>query len=329
MTWVRMDNTSSNATAAGLSVGGLLAYYIFFIVVVILPVVVINVLILVALLLDRTTTSVVRVILCNIPIACLEVAAGILVFDFAGVVLVFSDELPTNNHGICKAVLFLVGSGGAARLLFLAAFSITVYVIIRFNIANLLKSRKYIFWCFVGAVVVLWIIAILGTFSVTLDVVITTDCRFAEVGALVQLCIFAVVFGACVFLITTVFLILTIFYIRKNTITDRDAHFKKAMLKLSFFLLIGNIVNLIGQILPPLIAIAVITTGISGSLASTVANVSYVLIDLSLVPSPILLIIYFKPVRLRLKSWFCCCCKSRKTLTLQKSATREVKLSSD
>ena len=329
-----MDNTSSNATefpVAAQPVGGLLAYYLFFIVVVIAPVVAVNVLILLALLVDRTTTSVIKVVLCNIPVACIVVATGILVYDFAGIVLVFTEVgIPTNNHGICKAVLFLFGSGGAARLLFLAAFSVTVFVIIRCNIANLLKSHRYILWYFVGGVASLWIIALLGTFSVTLNSVITTECRFAKVGALVQLVIFVVVFGVGVFLLTTVFLILTVCYLRKNTITDGDAHFKKAMLKLSFFLLIGNVVNFIGQILPSLLAITAITSDISSSAAVIIAIVSYVLLDLSLVPSPILLIIYFKPVRLKLKSWFCHCCKARKKETLQgKGATQEIRLTSD
>ena len=76
--------------------------------------------------------SVIKVVLCNIPIACMVVAACILLYNFAGIVLVFTEVgMPTNNHSICKAVLSLVGSEGAARLLFLAAFSLTVYVIIR------------------------------------------------------------------------------------------------------------------------------------------------------------------------------------------------------
>lgn len=76
--------------------------------------------------------SVIKVVLCNIPIACMVVAACILQYNFAGIVLVFTEVgMPTNNHSICKAVLSLVGSEGAARLLFLAAFSLTVYVIIR------------------------------------------------------------------------------------------------------------------------------------------------------------------------------------------------------
>ena len=40
-----------------------------------------------------------------------------------------------------------------------------------------------------------------------------------------------------------------------------------------------------------------------------------VLLDLSLIPTPILLIIYFKPVRMYLKRWVCCCL-GKKTGTL-------------
>ena len=87
------------------------------------------------------------------------------------------------------------------------------------------------------------------------------------------------------------------------------------MVKFAFFLLFGNGINLLGQFVPTLIATLIIPPNIAierpkGTL--TIAGkeliyTAYTLLNLALIPTPILITIYFKPIRKRLYHWLCCC----------------------
>ena len=49
-----------------------------------------------------------------------------------------------------------------------------------------------------------------------------------------------------------------------------------------------------------------------------------IIINISLIPPPILLVIFFKSIRIHLKKWLCCCCLKTQTLELRSfSGARE------
>ena len=294
-----------------LSPGVLIGYYLFFIILIMIPVVVANVLILIVLIVDRTTSVIVRLMMSNIPVACLVVSAGVLLYDFVGLGLAYTDiGVPDNVIELCRTVLFLIGSGGVARLLFMAAFSVTVYLIVRFNILN--KSNKWTIVYFVVVVAVLWVFVFVARIPLFFDAVISNSCRYTIIGGAINVSIYVILFGVGGFTVTAIFFFLTLCYIRTNTISEQGT-FKKAILKLSAFLLIGNIINFIGQVVPPIIGILITTENGMTSLAGEIAYyLAAILIDLSLIPTPILLIVYFKPVRVHLKRWFCCMCIKEK-----------------
>lgn len=306
--------SGNNSTVPPLSIPleGLVAYYLFFLLFIIIPVIVLNALILLALLVDRSTVGTVRLVLCNIPAACLMVGITAFVYDIAGVALAFTDiGSPERIIQFCRASLFFIGTGGAARFLFLAAFSVTVYYIVKFHMVNKEEANRRAFIGFAVAVVVLWVMAILGGTPVMFDTIVSNSCRYTAFGGSINVALFVFIFGIGGFATSITFLLLTVFYIRKHSISGADAPFKKALVKLGFFLLIGNVINFIGQIVPPIIGAAVNEGGDTSSVSLIAIYFALILIDLSLIPTPILLIIYFKPVRMHLKKWLCCCCNKK------------------
>lgn len=68
--------------------------------------------------------------------------------------------------------------------------------------------------------------------------------------------------------------------------------YKKAVAKLALFLMIGSLINILGQAVPGVI------THFS---QSQVVYISYTLVVLALLPTPIAILIFLKPVRDALK----------------------------
>lgn len=310
-----MESLNSNQTYSGdnstlpLPEKGLVAYYLASLIIVTLTMY-LDVLVLLALIVDRSTVGIVRLVLGNIPAACLVVGVTIIVYDIAGIALVSTDTgYPENIIQFCKLSSVVIEAGGAARFLFLAAFSVTVYYIVRFHRSDKKESNRHAFIGCVIVVIVLWGLAILVSSLVLFDFIVTDSCRYTAIGGIVNVTVYFLVFGIGGFATSITFLLLTTFYIRKHTTSDANHHdpFQKALVKLGFFLLIGNIVNCIGQIVPSIVAAAVSEERETLEASLIIRYNTQVLLDLSLIPTPILLIIYFKPVRMYLKRWVCCC----------------------
>ena len=90
--------------------------------------------------------------------------------------------------------------------------------------------------------------------------------------------------------------IITLCYIRRNTITE-GAQYNKRIAKFALFLVVGNVVNLLGQAVPGLVALYAEAPGVI---------LAYLLVSLSLLPTPIIIIVFMKPVRKKIRKMFCC-----------------------
>ena len=107
----------------------------------------------------------------------------------------------------------------------------------------------------------------------------------------------------------------TLCYIKCHTISE-GAQYNKAMVKLAAFLITENALNVLGVIVQTVI--------VRGSLAtintSAVVYLTYTTILLSYFPTPVLIIVFLKPVRKRLRHLFCSKCqKDNTTLPMQQS----------
>ena len=92
------------------------------------------------------------------------------------------------------------------------------------------------------------------------------------------------------------------------------------MIKLSVFLILGNIINFVGQTTPLLFAAFAPAGKDWYTLEKAFNYVEGVFILLSLVPTPVLILIYFKPVRQRVQRILCGVCM-KKTAMSEKSKT--------
>ena len=90
--------------------------------------------------------------------------------------------------------------------------------------------------------------------------------------------------------------IICLYYIKKNIVTE-DAQYRKGMAKFSLFLVIGGAINIAGQLLPGTISYYKEAPGL---------YCTYGIAAVSLLPTPIIIIAYLKPVQEQFKKMFTC-----------------------
>ena len=88
--------------------------------------------------------------------------------------------------------------------------------------------------------------------------------------------------------------IICLCYIKKNTVTE-DIQYQKGLSKFSLFLMLGGASNMVGQLIPGLVAYYKAAPGL---------YIAYGFASISLLPTPIIIIAYLKPVQEQLKKMF-------------------------
>ena len=185
-------------------------------------------------------------------------------------------------------------------------YCITVFVVVRWWNKPVLVPRntKY----FVITTGFLWIYAIILTVSTLVpDAIIKAFCSTYVNAENIQqraATVLFIFFSIFPLLLTILFLVITICFIKRRTITETTAA-KKALLKFGFFLAIVQGINVITQVIIPAIILLLTSNYRPYSLALTIIIAIY---DLSLIPIPILICIFFKTVQLKLRKWLCSCC---------------------
>ena len=106
------------------------------------------------------------------------------------------------------------------------------------------------------------------------------------------------------FILAIVFPVLTLCYIRNN-IDCYNPDMLRAMLKFAFFLLVGNSMNTIGIFQPILFVVFVQSKNDSYVLKISLDYTAGVIIVLSLIPTPIIVLIFFRRVRMRFYHIIC------------------------
>ena len=123
-----------------------------------------------------------------------------------------------------------------------------------------------------------------------------------------------VLFGGIIPLITSITIpIITLCYIKRNTIME-GAENNKRMARFALFLVTGNAINFLGQAVPGLIALSAEVLGVS---------LAYIFVALSLLPTPIIIIAFMKPVQEQLRKSCCICfsCNRHSQTYLMNKAT--------
>ena len=246
--------------------------------------------------------KVVRLVLGSILVSCLLAALGLAMYHIAGIILNLS---PVDNPPKvpCTITLFLISFGGAARLEFVALFAVVVYLV-----KSGRDSKNNTFVAVLIAVFILWVVAFLGASPLlSQDILHTwyrdalscghkaTDKHYSYI--VIWMHIF---FGLVPLSVTIAFLAITACYIKYHSFTDIQA--KTTMVKFGFFLLVSSGVITIAQLILCFIAIFSRT---KSSEALTYAV--YTSFNSAIIPTPILIPIYFKPIRKQLCIWLSCC----------------------
>ena len=299
----RMNNTTlPQESDTALDSPGFLAYSILLTVIALVAGVVMGVTA-IALVMVRSIARPLQLFLINLLLAGLFVAMCMILIAVTSAVLVaVGPEQPRPPLYLCRVCLWMYGMGSAARLLNLAAFSLSVLAIVRFG-------KKTISLLHAAVIIpILWLVPIAVSFYIVLPYVYEVqlvhgvacfpdNSNVIIIPASSALFTIWVTIGGLVPMTVSIAVpIICLCYIKKNTVT-KDTQYRKAMAKFSLFLVLGGAINIVGQILPAVVANYTEAPGV---------YLSYGIATTSLLPTPIIVIAYLKPVQEQLKKIVTC-----------------------
>ena len=294
-------NSSENDLNVTLEVEGALNYYSLLVVLIFLfPATVINIFLFGSIVSEKTIPGTNRLILVNIVSAGQLTICALLMIFLASFFL-SSNVILQPSELACRFMLFTLITGGAGRLLFMATLAVTVYVTVR-------KGKKGLkFWRAAVASAFVWLLATslcLSVFSsevVDITFLTLSTCSYhgagpaTFVGAFGYLILYGVV--SCV--VAIIFPILSLIYLKKNTLTE-DRRYLRRIALFTMFLLVGNVFNSLGQFIPLLVGAFTPLGDRDISQQDRMLSLAEgVFIMISLIPTPILILFYFQKVRMR------------------------------
>ena len=297
------------------------SYYSFVITVFFLiPLLLFNILLIVAIAVEKSIVGTLRLVLVNIVTAGQVVIVGLIMF-FSSVYFItgcWCPELRPSDFA-CRFMYWVIVSGGAARLMYMTMFAVCTYVLVRYG------ARKMKIWVAIVAVIGVWLAVLLPNAAIfSPDVVLinfhdNNTCAAHGTGykAFIYAFGYTTVYGLLGFAVSVFFPIATVWFIRHNTISG-DVTLVKAMLKFVVFLVLGNVINFIGQTTPLLFAAFAPAGEDWYTLEKVFSYVEGVFVLLSLVPTPVLILIYFRPVRKRIKRILLSSCSGIKKASRQR-----------
>ncbi len=300
-----MNNTTlPQESDTALDSPGFMAYSILLTVIVLVAGMVMGVTA-VALGRTRSIPRPLRLFLINLLLAGLFMALGAVFLGVTSAVLVvMGPEQTRPPQYLCRVWLWIYGVGSVARLWSLAAFSLSVLAIVRFG------KKTISLLCAAIIITILWLVPIAVSLYFLIPYVF--EAQFVQgvacfpdsnntvsIQAIYSRTLFAnwcLSGGLIPITVSIAVPIICLCYIKKNTVTD-DTLYRKAMAKFSLFLVLGGAINIAGQLIPGAITYYAEAPGL---------YLSYGIATASLLPTPIIIIAYLKPVQEQLKKMFTC-----------------------
>ena len=299
------------------------AYYSVCVVVFfIAPMLTFNIFLMVSVFVEKAMPVAIRFILCNI-LAASDVALLGLGILFADLIILSSQHHLVQSDFVCRLVYTTLAVGSASRLILMPTFAIVVVTVVRHGITKIRLLPTIV------SVMLLWLLSTLpnlAVFSPQIWLFRSIHCFLYATGAASITYTFAyiTVYGFCGVLITAVSTTLEIVYVKRNT-TSQDRSVLKNMVKFATFLLLGNTISFIGISVILLIG-AFAPTGMRSKEIDLALNYAGgITLMCSLIPLPILLLVFFKPIRIRFHSLLCLTCyKVKDKITSSASAVSTV-----
>ena len=247
--------------------------------------------------------------------------AGLIVALAAMFILITSGVLVSSNHPrprhLCRVYLWVFATGLVTRLWSLAAFSVSTMTIVIFSKKTINK------WIAAVIVLTLWLVPMLLSLYIMLPyafeaqfihgVACFPDNNQTNLVVPVRYTFLVTwnVFGGLMPLTVSIIVpIICLCYIRRNIVTE-GREYRKGMAKFSLFLMMGGSINFFGQVVPSLLALYSAAPGV---------YLSYISAVISLLPTPIIIVAFLKPVREQAQKFLPCGQLSKRRIIL-KSAT--------
>ena len=287
------NNTDTNLNDFGV-------YPLVELIIILCPALILNILAGVMVISEKSLTKNIRLVLSNVTLGYIIVAIGGIIVDLTAVITSARPTLNT-NEGLCRFILWTILTGGAGRLSYMAVFAVIVYTMVRFRKA-VLNVYSLLISC-----ILIWIVAAAISSALysprVLKVIVFEGATFLSdtsgFESYIFVAIYFLIYCISVYIITITAPIMATCYIRGKIITE-DGEIKKALVRYTFFLLIGNTISVIGQVIPILIA-TFSESNKSKTLDNIIVKLEGALVYVSLLPSPVLIMLYFPAIRQRIK----------------------------
>ena len=288
-------------------------YQIFFNLFYLLPIFTVNILLMVAIITEKTIPATVKLILVNIVASSQVVIIGCTILNMYGSIL--PQLVGATPHDFpCRLAYVLIDTGAAGRLLFMAMYAVTVYILARGASTNL-RAIQLRFWPTVLAILVIWLLASIPNtvllspsfLQITFPNNYVCITHLTGAATIIHSSFFIIVYGSFSFVPSIVFPILTARIVKKCCISENKETLK-GMATFSVFLLLGNSFNMIGITLPVFLAIFTPLGEVNFTLVVAFFGLGTVFLSLSLLVTPIIFLIFFKRVWEKFKRIICCIC---------------------
>ena len=279
------------------------------------PIVTLTLTLLVAVIGTKAVPVTIRFILVNILAASLTSITGAVMLFLTRAILRSASHLSPSDTA-CRVYYWLIDTGGTARLSFMATFAVVVFVIIKCSNAAV---RPIILLL---SVIAIWMFVIIFNAQLFLPQIVITNFLensgcvphlAAPIGFLYALP-FAIIFALVPVTLAISLPCAAICFIRYNIATlEGRPLLSKAMVKFTLFLLLGNTLGILGQGTPVLLAVITKENGstYNDKIDMAINYVNGILLTSSFIPTPILILLCFKPVREQLGKlpiWLYSCC---------------------
>ena len=252
-----------------------------------------------------------RVFLINQLSACIIFNITISCFFLVPCILVLNVTLNPPPLTFCQFLLWGYGFGAIGRMWSLTAFSIVVFVIVKYGKQAL--KPAYMIAGLIGAWTITCFFNIhqILPYPVYVAQLVDNIVCFPHFHALPLSSLYSIFFiwavlgGLIPLIISLTIPTFILCFIKSNTITEGIEDTKRVA-KFALFLVSGNIVNFLGQTIPAFVSLHAEASGVI---------IAAVFVLVSSLPTPFIIIAYLKPVREQVKKMLCALCTHRKSLS--------------
>lgn len=301
-----MDNTTVN-TSAGAGVWSFPQDSILFLTILLLTSA-LKLLLTAAVIAERNTNCTVRLILVSLLLSSVISSVPSVLYDIFGIAGgVASVRLSTDQVRLSYAIgTMIFYFGGTAHVLSATMYSVTIFIQIKFWDKPILKPRnnKY----FILAAVCVWTVALISAYPLIFIYFEATPASFCNCFfyLIIIVVLHSLAFSILPAVLSLVILLVTVRYYKRHTLVQGECSNKglEGLINFGFFLLALQMVHFATHVLFPIMQINIINRFFDDTYFS--ARSVFDGIHLSLIPTPLLILIFFKPSRDTLTRWLTC-----------------------